>query len=515
MCTKLSGQQESGEVKTMAAGQVKLRDSRETPFYWIQHVLVDVFQPVIGPLGVTVYNALARQVQRNEQVIDVSLRELGASASVSKDTASRMLLKMRVLGMVGVRDGRYNRTEVELYDLDEVSGLPRRPSKQDMKDCIDALTKKLAAAEHAQKHAPPKKSRQELALEDPGLFDSLEEQMKDFAATEQAAPETPKEPEEVSLPETSCLKTGGVLSQKEGSLSQNSTPYLMLKEEKEEEKKHPPNPPVGRTLETVASVIAGLQRLKPRIGDVSDLREPVTALMRAAGFDVEPDFRIPDRGDGRAGTLDLFCTRLLFGVEPEYVAIECDATVARQKSIDKLRRLSNCYRVIVLRTAGEFTSTPRYTGIQSVIPLGWPGNGVETVAARGKAQQQARAAVGSADVGFEVTAHASSSAQVREGVRAALEAVREEMVEHSKAGTEPVFQEALREWDDNFKGVEYDSHEAGEGASQWLLIKLLSPQPGATLLGLKMFGHRLERHLRARLGCRVALQVVGEEVSAL
>ncbi len=508
--------------------EVRLRDTRRADWFWVQNVLIDVFQPVIGPLGVTVYNTLCREVRRD--VVDVTLRELGQGASVSKDTAARMLWKMQALGMVGVRQTGRGRKVYVLFDLEDAAG------PGEAKDRIGRLRCKLAEAEVTSKNPAPKKSFQEVALEleGPGLFDMdppaftplkdlqgaqlhhahevaaiFEVRAKDIGVPAVSVGDK-REVESPSLRETSCLKSGGVLSQNEGVLSQNSTAHLMLLEDKTRlvDKPHL-NPPAGRTSGSLAEVLAGLPSLKPREGDLSDLREQIAQHMRAAEFQVQCDAPIADRGDGRQGMLDLWCVRMTAkGVEK--VAIECDSANPRQKSATKLMRVHDATPVLVLRTAVPAGGPKLAQGIHW-IAMGWP---VYANVTAQPTQQQARAAVGAAPM-----PESTSGAVVigPAGVRLFFETLRGQVENAAEAmgfTGEREYQpemcgvvNPLVEWDGMFGSAAYSSHEETDGGT---LLVLSSAGPKQTLQGLQLYRDRFTRAMQETFGCSPQVQVVAE-----
>lgn len=57
----------------------------------------------------------------------------------------------------------------------------------------------------------------------------------------------------------------------------------------------------------------------------------VQAALSSIGFDLETEWRVPDRGDGRFGKIDVVATR-----GDEVIAIELDRKSARKKSVYKL-----------------------------------------------------------------------------------------------------------------------------------------------------------------------------------
>jgi hypothetical protein len=100
----------------------RLRDHRRPGWFWAENELFDVFQPLIGPMGVSVYLALCREARSGS--VKLSLREIQKLAGVSKDTASRVLGKMVVLGMVGeTRSGIKAPSTYDLFDLKDAAAL--------------------------------------------------------------------------------------------------------------------------------------------------------------------------------------------------------------------------------------------------------------------------------------------------------------------------------------------------------------------------------------------------------
>lgn len=477
--------------------EVRLRDTRRANWFWVQNVLIDVFQPVIGPLGVTVYNALCRMV-RND-VVDVTLRELGESATVSKDTAQRMLGKMLALNMVGMKPMARGRKVYVLHDLEDAAG-NGTPDEQ-----IARMRKRLAEAEKAGALKPSAKSRQEAALDEPGLFD----EPSVVSQGDKVGPVS------VSQPETSCLKTGGVLSQKEGFLSQISDPYLMLVEDKTQMlDKTLPNPPVGREPESLKSVLDDLQRLKPGIGDVSDLRLQIAERMEDAGFEVRIDARVADRGDGRPGTIDLWCER---GTDKTFVGIECDAATPRERSLMKLKRIGGgAHRILVLRTAPVETPQHYLDSNIRTIALGWPSNkpeGADRVVAAARIVRE-RAMVGAVSQPATLQTQEIGPESVRQvfaTLREKIRATAEGMGFSYDVETLNGLRNPLWEWDEAFGTVRYRSHDYSdapdsEGPIKMLRIASLSPELARE--ALHAYRERIDPELARAFGCAVQVEVV-------
>lgn len=126
---------------------------------------------------------------------------------------------------------------------------------------------------------------------------------------------------------------------------------------------HPTRPKAGVGLGEVRSVLEAIDR--NAIPDARSLHDAAEAAMRAAGFETHREFPVEDRGDGRRGFVDLFCTRDTDGVE---VGIELDRASPRAKSIRKLGAVSGL-RVIVLRELRDWSGGPP-AGVDAVIALG-------------------------------------------------------------------------------------------------------------------------------------------------
>ena len=112
--------------------------------------------------------------------------------------------------------------------------------------------------------------------------------------------------------------------------------------------------------ERVLDELESILRRVEFIDSSQQLEQRIGEALRAAGAVVEPQFRLPDRGDGNAGLVDFRC--VLSGQE---IGIEADRASARQKSIAKLQSRP-WLKVVVLRTA----SAKPIAGIDRVIALG-------------------------------------------------------------------------------------------------------------------------------------------------
>ena len=76
---------------------IRVRDARKPGHCWQDNELYDVFQPIIGPMAMLVYLQMTRECYGH--TVEFSLRELGAAAGVSKDTAQRSLAILELIGM--------------------------------------------------------------------------------------------------------------------------------------------------------------------------------------------------------------------------------------------------------------------------------------------------------------------------------------------------------------------------------------------------------------------------------
>ena len=508
-----TGKAEAMETRDEAG--FRLRDTRRADWFWVENVLVDVFQPVLGPFGVSIYSAMCREVRREE--VRLTLREIGELAGVSKDTAARLLWRMEALAMIGRKQGGAGKRKYTFYVL------------YDLKDAavagVDALRAKLQAAELAKSGKDKAKTVVRVEENASGmlLFDEREEE----PVTSSEENEEPvlvsvgdkNEVETVSQAETT-LSQGDprFVSESGGFVSHGDSVSILEKKEETKTKDSLLNPPGGGTLETkrdspvgeVAEqesfgvVLDRLSRLKPRLGDVEDLRGQIESHMTTAGFKVRQDARIANRGDGRSGTVDMWCERGSRGEDggpgAEFVAFELDGAVARDRSLMKLLALGRgMHRVVVLRTA---TVPPTYAGL-TTIALGWPGNGQAERMAEAKARGEAamaRTRVGQAGASTSAASPQARCAPSGVEVRMMLGEVRETLEMYGA--------ETLNDWDAAFELAVYERHEAVEGAAGEVLLVLSSPHPAETMRGLEVYGSRIEKAMAKRFGPRAQVQVV-------
>lgn len=118
-----------------------------------------------------------------------------------------------------------------------------------------------------------------------------------------------------------------------------------------------PNPPDGRGR--VIEILSGIDGT----GTAREVQLRASEALRGAGLEVDVEFEVPDRGDGRRGFVDLRV------VDPP-TWIELDRRVPREKS---LRKLAACVgtRVVVLRSAPRAVTADAH-GVDAVIGLGGP-----------------------------------------------------------------------------------------------------------------------------------------------
>lgn len=105
---------------------------------WQDNELYDVFQPLIGPHGVSLYCNLSRRAYG--EVLEYSLRELGDKTGMSRMTVARTMAVMEHLGMVRVRIGRGSAAgEFALVDLKDLAeALGARPIQNGKSHLLDA-----------------------------------------------------------------------------------------------------------------------------------------------------------------------------------------------------------------------------------------------------------------------------------------------------------------------------------------------------------------------------------------
>jgi len=97
---------------------VKLRDQRNGGWFWAQNELFDVFQPLIGVHGVSVYMTMCRQLGDPKSNGRLSLRDISRASGVSKSEVGRARAAMVVLGMIAEKaTGTNTPSSFELLDL--------------------------------------------------------------------------------------------------------------------------------------------------------------------------------------------------------------------------------------------------------------------------------------------------------------------------------------------------------------------------------------------------------------
>jgi len=125
------------------------------------------------------------------------------------------------------------------------------------------------------------------------------------------------------------------------------------------------DPPIStQRVDDIQRAISILQNL-PRGGNAKALQDTAASRLAEAGYAVETEHKVKDRGDGHPGAIDI-----LVNAQPP-IAIELDRRAPREKSLFKLRQI-NGHRIIVLR---EGPNQPPPDGITRVIglqPLGDP-----------------------------------------------------------------------------------------------------------------------------------------------
>lgn len=86
-------------------------------------------------------------------------------------------------------------------------------------------------------------------------------------------------------------------------------------------------------------------------------------ILTSLGFSVTREYPVEERGDGRSGRIDLLAEG--HGLR---IAMELDRKTPRKHSIEKLRRIPDAIRLILLREPGTRRLYPY--GIDEVIVVG-------------------------------------------------------------------------------------------------------------------------------------------------
>ncbi|HCB3103466.1 TPA: HNH endonuclease [Klebsiella aerogenes] len=90
--------------------------------------------------------------------------------------------------------------------------------------------------------------------------------------------------------------------------------------------------------------------------NAGELHDAVEAVIVGAGFDCQREYPVADRGDGRRGRVDLLVT----GSDGEQCGIEIDRINVRDKSVTKLKQLSDGF---ILVRDGVITERYEFDGI--------------------------------------------------------------------------------------------------------------------------------------------------------
>lgn len=114
---------------TAAREHCALRDRRKPGHFWADNELFDIFAPRIGPHGMLVYIALARECFGNYSAEKVSLRRLAEMTGISKDSVRRALGVLLDVGLILESRGR--RQTASSYDLVDVKELAQTVSPRD------------------------------------------------------------------------------------------------------------------------------------------------------------------------------------------------------------------------------------------------------------------------------------------------------------------------------------------------------------------------------------------------
>lgn len=131
-----------------------------------------------------------------------------------------------------------------------------------------------------------------------------------------------------------------------------------IEESREKNKEPTLTRPLGGLVAEAVKRLRGIPRAPMTAGELHDVAE---VALRDTGFAVAREVRVPDRGDGRPGKVDL--------VLDGRVAVEIDREQPRAKSIAKLQSFPG--RIVLLRGPWHTHSMP---GLDAVIGLDLPGD---------------------------------------------------------------------------------------------------------------------------------------------
>lgn len=79
---------------------IALRDIREANWFWIHKDVLDIFTPLIGEQPTLVYIVLCRHCEGREAIVQLSLRQIGGYASLSRVSVWRALRTLAFAGLI-------------------------------------------------------------------------------------------------------------------------------------------------------------------------------------------------------------------------------------------------------------------------------------------------------------------------------------------------------------------------------------------------------------------------------
>ena len=433
--------------------KARLRDQRKPGWFWAENELFDVFQPLIGALGVSVYTAMCREARHGE--VRLGFRELGVLSGVSKDTVARTMIKLVALGMVAEKKGAVKAVgSYELLDLKDAAAVG-----------LEALKRLLSVSQG------DRSSKASKLVADPSVSqgDSLK----------------------LSLSETDLSQKGANLSLPAANLSHTADPYLNWKEDSREDlkTKNPPTPlggevrngegvcdgragngiDAGRVGGDAAGVaaVAGIAA-QPQSGGHSGAGSgPGAKAQAGGGSGRQAHARVSPAGTGSSGAGRGGAGRdgdVRAGAAAERDHLVLSAGGGLRAAASRASELSG------MGLSGRSSSgQPGQPAVRQVWPTG----------------------------------------DVRAGLDGVLKVLHDDLLDAPVApqwagnGWEP----GDLEWAQCFRSVVYVGHEVPEAQPNGLVITIASDDPAATARGLKRYAKRVSAAIVRNFGFEVGLVV--------
>lgn len=164
---------------------MKLRDQRNGGWFWAQNELFDVFQPLIGVHGVSVYMAMCRLLGDPKSNGRLSLRDIAEQSGVSKSQVQRTRAELVALGMIAEKaSGSNTPSTFDLLDLRAAA----QPGPEELKRRLTLSQTRDAASDATQKSVPGMKAGTVESVPPRDTFDAKTQHLRGSPQNESVPP---------------------------------------------------------------------------------------------------------------------------------------------------------------------------------------------------------------------------------------------------------------------------------------------------------------------------------------